>query len=252
VDHVDHGRDRCVDAGRIDAGRETFPPLEVLGLKVYSDFDGTIARVDVTDRMLERFAAPAWEDIEAAWRVGEIDAATCMRRQISLIDATPRDLYACLDEIEIDPAFPAFVRFCAAHEIPLAIVSDGVEEFARRILDRHGIAHLDVCANELVESTPLSLRHPWRQPDCRAGSGVCKCAIVAGKRDGSSDSFVVYIGDGRSDRCVSTQVDLLFAKHELATYCRSIRAPYVEFQGFDDVQRTLLPLIQSLDEENVE
>jgi 2-hydroxy-3-keto-5-methylthiopentenyl-1-phosphate phosphatase len=220
-------------------------------LKVYSDFDGTIARVDVTDHVLERLAAPEWQEIEAAWRAGEIDAAACMRRQIALIEATPGALDACLDEVEIDPAFPDFVRFCEAAAIPLLIVSDGVDYFAQRILRRHRLDHLRVCANQLVESGGFALRHPWQQPDCRARSGVCKCAIVVGKSEVSSDSFTVYVGDGRSDRCVSERVDLLFAKHELASYCRSIGVSHVPFVGFDDVQRTLSQFVQSLHEEYV-
>ncbi len=230
---------------------ETTKVLRGPRLKVFSDFDGTIARVDVTDRVLERLATPEWEQVEASWRAGEIDAATCMRRQIALIDATRDALDACLDEVEIDPDFPEFVRFCAASAIPLQIVSDGVDYFARRILRRYRLDHLRVSANRLIESRGFSLRHPWQQPDCRARSGVCKCAIVAGKSDVPSDDFTVYVGDGRSDRCVSERVDLLFAKHELATYCRTIGASYVAFAGFADVQRTLSQFLQSLQDEQL-
>ena len=45
-------------------------------MHVVCDFDGTITTVDTTDQVLSRLAAPAWEELEAEWRTGRIDAAT--------------------------------------------------------------------------------------------------------------------------------------------------------------------------------
>ncbi len=210
-------------------------------LRVFTDFDGTVARQDVTDVVLQRFAPPEWEAIEAAWRSGEIDAATCMRRQVALIEAPARALDALLDELEVDPGFPRFAEWCHEEGIPLAIVSDGVDYFARRILARHGLGHMPVFANQLVSDLGrYSLRQPWRAPGCRAGSGVCKCAVAAA--GGAERDRSVYVGDGRSDRCVSARADLLFAKADLAAHCREHRMPYVPFESFDDVREALSAL----------
>src|SRR5262249_36337615 len=42
--------------------------------RVLVDFDGTVAPDDPTDRLLERFADPAWRDIEHAWQAGGISS----------------------------------------------------------------------------------------------------------------------------------------------------------------------------------
>jgi hypothetical protein len=55
---------------------------------ILCDFDGTISVEDITDALLVRFAKPGWEDIEQAWKRGEIGSRECMARQIALLDAT--------------------------------------------------------------------------------------------------------------------------------------------------------------------
>jgi 2,3-diketo-5-methylthio-1-phosphopentane phosphatase len=204
---------------------------------VYTDFDGTVAKHDVTDEVLRRFAPEEWETIERAWRSGEIDAASCMRAQIALIEAPADELDAFLDRIELDPAFPRFVGWCGEAGIPLTIVSDGVDYFAQRILGRHGLGHVPVFANQLVSASGrYALNHPWLASKCRTGAGVCKCAIASER--GSAD-LLVYVGDGHSDRCVSACADILFAKDELASHCRNRALPYFRFETFDEVQETL-------------
>jgi 2-hydroxy-3-keto-5-methylthiopentenyl-1-phosphate phosphatase len=199
---------------------------------VYTDFDGTVAQLDVTDAVLRRFAPEEWETIESAWRAGEIDAAACMRAALD----------GFLDQIELDPGFPRFVAWCAEERVPLTIVSDGVDYFAQRILEHHGLGHLPLFANHLkVEAQRYTLTHPWRAPECRAGAGVCKCAIATADSTEEPD-LLVYVGDGRSDRCVATSADFLFAKDDLAAHCRRQRLPYLPFENFDQVRETLLTL----------
>jgi len=208
-------------------------------LRVWVDFDGTVACEDVTDAVLRRFAAPDWEAIEAAWLAGEIDAATCMRRQIALIEAPAAELDAFLDGVEVDPGFAKFANWCRDAAIPLAVASDGVEYFARRILSRHGFAELAVFANRLVlDAGRYALAHPWRDTECRSGAGVCKCAVAAG-RGWTNRHPLVYVGDGRSDRCVAERAELLFAKGELAAHCDARGIAYRKWLTFEDVLEAL-------------
>jgi len=50
--------------------------------RVFFDFDGTIAPVDTTDLLLERFAAPDWRQIEDDWKAGRIGSRECLVRRI--------------------------------------------------------------------------------------------------------------------------------------------------------------------------
>ena len=66
---------------------------------IICDFDGTISLIDVTDSLLEKFAAPEWEDIEKIWQDGIIGSRECLAQQIPLLDMSQVELNCHLDEI---------------------------------------------------------------------------------------------------------------------------------------------------------
>lgn len=212
-------------------------------MHVICDFDGTITRKDTTDCVLAALADPAWEAVEALWIEGKITAAECMRRQIAMIGGDDIALNAVLDAVELDPAFIGFVTWCEAEAIPVTVVSDGVDHFIHRILDRHGLGRLPVIANHLVGEAYLRrLEQPWMHAGCAAGSGVCKCAAAAGRVDQDATTMV-FIGDGRSDFCVSARADILFAKDTLAEYAAARGQLHHAFDTFADVTQTLTALL---------
>jgi 2-hydroxy-3-keto-5-methylthiopentenyl-1-phosphate phosphatase len=207
-------------------------------MHVFSDFDGTISVEDATDFILSRFADSEWEIIEDEWKRGLIGSAECMQRQIALIHATRQELDQALDEISIDPGFKSFNDFCWEHGIPVTVISDGVDYFIKRILARHHLEYLPIIANELAITglnghTSYRLSSPYSDPACASASGVCKCRAVA------SPDMRIYIGDGRSDFCVSDKPDLIFAKGKLAEYCTQKSIPFIAYCQFTDVTRAL-------------
>jgi 2,3-diketo-5-methylthio-1-phosphopentane phosphatase len=207
-------------------------------MHAFCDFDGTIAVEDVTDSVLERFATPEWHEFERAWTEGEITAAECMRAQIPLINASLQELNDFLDTIEIDPGFPDFVAFCRRNHIGVSVVSDGVDHFIHRVLANHGVTDIEIIANRLSpgvssQGFQYGLDTPFASAGCRTGAGVCKCRIIRTP----ADHF--YVGDGRSDFCVSGEAMMVFAKAKLATYCQTQAIPFIPYQGFDEVQHTI-------------
>ncbi|WP_293904380.1 MtnX-like HAD-IB family phosphatase [Phenylobacterium sp.] len=210
-------------------------------MRIICDFDGTITRRDTTDLVLERLADPAWRAVEDDWVAGRITAAACMRAQIALIGGSRSDLDALLDTVELDPGFVAFVAWCGEQGFPVSIVSDGVDHFIDRILARHDLAYLPVIANRLAgDAGAWALEQPWSRDGCAAGSGVCKCAALGAWSDGPAAPLTVYVGDGRSDFCVSSRADLLFAKDALADYATARAQDFIPFDSFDDVTRALV------------
>jgi 2-hydroxy-3-keto-5-methylthiopentenyl-1-phosphate phosphatase len=215
-------------------------------VRVYCDFDGTVSLQDATDTVLWRLADPAWQAVEALWRDGAIGSGECMRRQIALIRATPEQLDLVLDEVEIDPFFPAFADFCAAYGIPLTIISDGVDYFIERILSKRGLGHLPVVANRLVTRTrsgqlSYELLSGYGDRTCTSAAGVCKCRWLA-----AFGEQRIYVGDGRSDFCVSDKPELVFAKGPLAQHCRANDIRFIEYGDFSDVTARLSDAVASL------
>ncbi len=210
-------------------------------MRIICDFDGTITRQDSTDLVLETLADPEWQVLQAEWVAGRLSGADCMAGQVALIGGSAGDLDAVLDTVELDPGFPAFVDWCERRGLALSIVSDGVDYFITRILARHGLEQLAAVANRLTgEAGNWGLRAPRNGPDCAAGSGVCKCAAAALD---APDDTLVFVGDGRSDFCIAGHADVLFAKGQLAAHADNLERPYLPFDTFDDVRRSLSVLV---------
>lgn len=211
--------------------------------RILCDFDGTIAVKDVTDSLLTRFALDGWEEIEDDWKAGRIGSRECMLRQVDLIRASQEELDAHLDTIEIDPHFPAFVAFCKQRKLPLTVVSDGLDYAIRRVLGRHGI-DLPIVANHLeaLGGSRYRLSFPFANEGCVKASGTCKCKIAEnalGARD-----LRLLIGDGTSDQCAASSVDLVFAKDKLLTFCQDRGLPYLAYRDFAQVKHLMGNLLE--------
>lgn len=209
---------------------------------IFCDFDGTITTRDATDFVLEQLAAPEWLEIEAKWQKGLIGSAECMRSQVALINATRQELNQTLDEIQIDEGFVNFVAFCRQTNTPITIISDGVDHFIRYILTRHKLGDIPIVANRLTISPEnvYQLDSPWSSDKCTSGAGVCKCRFV-----GEEKAQRVYVGDGRSDFCVSSKPELVFAKGKLASFCKKNDIPHTTYHSFYDVTGSLKTLLQT-------
>jgi len=202
-------------------------------MRIYCDFDGTITKADTTDEVLSRLAGDGWVRLEEEWVAGRMSAAECMRGQIALIQHDDIALDAVLDTMSIREGFAELVNWCQDNRISFTIVSDGVDRFIRRILARHDLAHIPVFSNRMVsDKAGYRLEQPFARKGCAAGSGVCKCEIVDVAPPADP---MVFIGDGRSDFCVSARAELLFARDRLAQYAEQRSLPYVAFETFFDV-----------------
>ena len=208
---------------------------------IFCDFDGTISAKDTTDDILSRFALPEWEEIEAEWKAGKIGSAKCMQKQIALIKASRAELDGALDSLAIDPSFFDFNAFCESNNLPLTVISDGVDYFIKRILSRYALDYLPIIANTLaIEASSYSLTCSYSNPACSFGYGVCKCtqmAKVTGKK--------IFIGDGRSDFCAVHKADLIFAKGSLAVYCQQQNIPFTSYVDFSEIQRAIQKILPS-------
>ncbi|MFV0295590.1 MAG: HAD-IB family phosphatase [Hyphomicrobiaceae bacterium] len=210
--------------------------------RVLVDFDGTIASVDTTDLLLERFALPAWEDIESEWKAGRIGSRECMLRQIDLVRATPEDMAAFVETLDIDPAFPGFVALCQAEGLDVAVVSDGLDRTVGAVLARHGLS-LPFHANHLawMGGDRWRLSFPNAREDCRALSGNCKCQFA----EAPVGTIRVVVGDGRSDFCVAGQSELVLAKGALAAHCQASGIPHFPVQSFGEATPLLKAWLDS-------
>ncbi len=209
--------------------------LKVSPTEVYCDFDGTITTLDATDAVLEAFALPAWREWEARWRRGEITSQECLARQIELIQADRDTLIEFAADLPIDEGILALDRRCTEHGIPLTIVSDGLDLLIEAVLRRHGLLHLPVFSNHLRwdDNGRPTLSFPFAEKECDSGAGTCKCSLTIPADPRTSRP--VYIGDGRSDQCVSGKIQTVFAKGTLLDWCERTGIPCIRFETLAEV-----------------
>jgi len=211
----------------------------VIPTEVYCDFDGTITSLDATDAVLEAFALTEWRAWEARWVKGEITSQECLARQIELIQADRDTLVEFAADLPIDEGIHTLDRLCTEHGVPLTIVSDGIDLLVEAVLRRQGLLHLPVYSNHLHwdDNGHPTLRFPFAKRACDSGAGTCKCSLTLPTDPLSSHP--VYIGDGRSDQCVSGKMQTVFAKGSLLNWCDRTGIPCIPFETLAEVANRL-------------
>ena len=211
--------------------------------RVFIDFDGTIAIPDTTDLILERFAGAEWLQVEALWKAGLIGSRECMARQVGMIRATEAEMDDFIEQVKVDPHFSAFVAECRARQLPVKVVSDGLDRVVKAVLARIGHGDLPVAANALtyMGDGRWQLAAPFANEGCRSASGTCKCAVAASSPPGFG--LKLLIGDGRSDQCLAQEADFVFAKDSLVRYCEDNALPHLAFKTFAQARAHLAQLL---------
>ncbi len=207
---------------------------------VLVDFDGTACSSDVAELLLTVFGDPSWPEYDDAVDAGEIGLRDAIQAQDALLRATGDELIAyAVEHCPLDPTFPSFVEWLTANGIPLALVSDGFGFYIRPILEAAGLGALTVFSNEQVwgaDGRPGGMRFVNGHEVC-VGCGTCKMNAVLRYREAHGP--VGFIGDGQSDRYGAIYADMTFAKGELVDHCLRDGVPFVPWNDFDDVRRSL-------------
>ncbi|MBI0031381.1 MtnX-like HAD-IB family phosphatase [Gilliamella sp. B14384G15] len=212
---------------------------------VLCDFDGTISVKDVTDTLLSYFGQDGCDELEELWVNGKIGSQECMSKQIALMDASLEEVNQVLSKIEIDPMFKSFINYTQQNNIPVHVVSDGLDYAIQFVLKRHSIENLPIFANKLLHNNARSwrLEFPYANKDCIKQSGNCKCNHVKKQQYFPQ---ILYVGDGTSDYCVSHNVDYVFAKDKLVNYCEKNKIMHCAINSFADVTKALKQAQHSL------
>ena len=207
-------------------------------LVVFFDFDNTIARVDVFDDLVQRFAKDShWIRLEERWKNGKIGSKECLEGQLKSVGITRKKLDKYLAGIKIDPYFKKVVSFLRSRKIKTTVLSDNFDYFLKRILAHHGIRNLKVYSNRVqFKKDNLTPSFPFRNKKCGACAHCKSKNLLA---NAPIDNIIMYIGDGRSDICPAQQSDIIFAKDSLAAYCREHGIRYIPFRSLKKVYHYL-------------
>lgn len=203
-------------------------------IKFFCDFDGTIATEDVGDLFFTTFTQGKARSVIQLWEGGKIDSREMYLRDLEYLTVSQTQLTDFIDSRSLDTTFETFAKFCAVHDVPVSILSDGMDLYIKPILERNHLSDLPVYCNELHWNgeQKLEINFPYFEHTC----GRCaNCKGYQIRRLREKDDFIVFVGDGYSDLCGIKEADLIFAKDALATYCERERIKYLAFENFSNI-----------------
>lgn len=219
--------------------------------RVFCDFDGTVAQRDVGELLFETFTEGDGYAPVRRWLRGEISSKECLEAQCAAAKVSQAALERFISEQRLDPYFSRFVRRCQANNVPVTILSDGLDFYVERLLARYGLGDVPFFANYVsFKDGKLRPTFPYRDSQCPyrnecGGCGNCKVSHI--RRLRQQGEMVFYVGDGFSDRWAAQEADVVFAKGNLLHYCREHRVHCIEYGHFGDVLEHFESISTTLD-----
>lgn len=219
------------------------------GLKLFIDFDGTIACGDVGNAFFRHFGGDICGEWIARYHDGAISARACFEGERTAVGSVRRaEADAFLETCSIDTGFSTLIAFCRGAGIPVTILSDGLDYYILPLLRRSGQDDLPSYSNRLEwgavgddgRAVPV-LHFPFGNAECDR-CACCKRNIMLGTA--GDEDVIVYVGDGYSDRCPVEYADVVFAKGDLQAWCQKQNISYYPYHDLHDVRRRLEELTQ--------
>jgi 2-hydroxy-3-keto-5-methylthiopentenyl-1-phosphate phosphatase len=200
---------------------------------VVLDFDGTVTESDLLDRIALEFGDPVvYQEVEDGLHEGRLPLRDVIVREFRPVTAPLDEVVDwVLGEAKVRSGFAEFVRGVQAAAWDVHVVSSGFHELIEPLLEREGVEVL-LHANR-VDASPAGWRVDWRYPDdCDHCGESCKRSLLP-------DGYVVYVGDGYSDRCAALASDRVFATAGLARYLSERGTSFQPFSDFHQLSQAL-------------
>ena len=204
------------------------------------DFDGTVTEKDIGDEVCDRFAPPAWREIDAAWIRNEISLPDAQRKMWALARAErPAALDYARQVGHLRAGLDGLMAWSRARGAALWLASGGFDFYIEALLgDRLGAFARTYFNRTRFTDGRIEVDFPHAALACQ------RCAVCKGKvcdEARATGRPVVFVGDGSSDRCAVGRADHIFAVRGslLERTCRERDVACVAFDSFDEVSARL-------------
>ena len=109
---------------------------------VLTDFDDTAAAQNVAELLLNRFGNPDWTVVRQRFRDGHIDLKEYQEITFRNIQADRATMQSYVKEhANLRPYFREMWGFCQANDIPMAVVSQGLDFYIQALLESAASEH---------------------------------------------------------------------------------------------------------------
>ncbi|WP_243385453.1 2-hydroxy-3-keto-5-methylthiopentenyl-1-phosphate phosphatase [Bacillus kexueae] len=207
---------------------------------ILCDFDGTITKRDNILSIMKKFAPPEWERLKDDILASNISIQKGVGDMFRLIPSYEKYqlIEYALSHAELREGFHEFVSYTKEVDIPLYVVSGGMDFFVKPIL-KSLIPDDHIFCNEADFSGDFVTVHwPHACDDaCQNECGCCKPSILRKLKE--EDHEVIVIGDSITDFQVATMADVVFARDFLIEKCTEEGISFQPFESFFDIVKSL-------------
>ncbi|MCK6256688.1 2-hydroxy-3-keto-5-methylthiopentenyl-1-phosphate phosphatase [Fictibacillus sp. KIGAM418] len=207
---------------------------------IFCDFDGTITEKDNIIDIMKNFAPNGWELIKDQILNQEISIREGVEKLFSLIPSDRKNeiVSYVLSTAKIREGFNEFAAYTKEHNIPLFIVSGGIDFFVYPMLD--GIINQNkiYCNGSNFQGETIQILWPHScDSSCSNDCGCCKPTILRGYDSSRYEKIV--IGDSITDLQAAKIADKVFARDFLIEKCEELSIAYDPFSTFYEIVQYL-------------
>lgn len=204
---------------------------------IFCDFDGTVTANDNIIAIMKKFNPPGWETVKDQILDQSISIREGVAKMFSLLPVEAKDdiISYVLEQAEIREGFSDFVAYTKQQQLPLYIVSGGIDFFVYPLLEPFGPFDGIYCnsADFSGDTIKLVFPHGCDETCTSQGCGCCKPSVIRDLLGSSAKSIV--IGDSISDWEAAKQADFVIARDLLAEKCQEADIDYKPFETFHEV-----------------
>lgn len=210
---------------------------------IFCDFDGTITTKDNIMAIMKKFAPAEWEPIKDQILGQQMSIQQGVTQLFNLLPTDQKDEITqfVLDQAQIREGFKDFVAYTKSQQIPLFIVSGGIDFFVKPLLKDYISEEQIYCNVADFSGDMISIKWPHTCDElCSNGCGCCKPSII---RKLSEDStYKIVIGDSITDLQAAKLADQVIARDFLSEKCKELNISFEPFETFTDVIHILKQL----------
>ena len=218
---------------------DTFPPVALSRIHILTDFDGTITNHDTLERLLDRFGTPEWIAIEKRLEQGLLTVDDAFQQQMTLLDVSLDEALETLDKtIQVDTTIGECAQEVIAAGGKFTIISAGFHEIIAHMLDGKIPEEVNIYANRIQINDNHWTVIPSPSPKLKGLCTHCKRYWVEqAKQQGD---YIIYVGDGFTDRCPAEAADRVYARKSLWEYRIQQGLPTSPFRDFRSIWQDLI------------
>lgn len=201
---------------------------------LFVDFDGTIVNTDTAQIALDRFGAPDWMRIDEALERGEVSFEESLRQEFATLRAPPEAIIAEVRRFtSVRPNFDRLIEYCRSTNLPLTVVSGGLDFCIRHFLDQDDwLSFVKIYA---PTSRFTGSGYTLTFPAVGSQSTNFKDGLV--RQEKTNGTRVFFIGNGYGDLCAAKEATFTFAMRgsRLAELCLEQHVQHKEIDDFQQV-----------------